>query len=112
MKTKLIITEAQYERLKEKINEETAHASIVRQMREDLDKNYEPIEKYVREGGEYFEKSMVKVKADEEEITPKALFEFLKYKYKQNDDFTKQVIRDWMFGNITDDNCLSKHVAL
>ena len=111
MKKKLIITESQLERLKLRITE-GAHSSIVKQMKEELDMNYSPIEKFVREGGEYFEKPMIMVKADEEAITPKALYEYMKSKYKAGDEFTKQVIRDWMHGNITDDHRLSKNVAL
>lgn len=112
MKKKLIITEAQLKRLEQMLEENTAHSSLVKQMKSELDKNYEPIEKYVREGGEYFEKPMVKVKADDECISPKSLFEYLKFKYKVNDEFTKQVIRDWMFGNITDDFRLSKNISM
>lgn len=112
MKKKLIITEGQLERLKQYITEGAAHSSIVKQMKEELDTNYEPIEKFVREGGEYFEKPMIMVKADEEAITPKSLYEYMKSKYKTGDEFTKQVIRDWMYGNITDDYRLSKNVAI
>ena len=36
----------------------------------------------------------------------------MKSKYKTGDEFTKQVIRDWMYGNITDDYRLSKNVPL
>ena len=109
---KIIITESQYERLRMKLNEGGVHASIVKQMKEELDTNYEPIEKFVREGGEYFEKPMIMVKADNEAITPKSLFEYLKYKYKVGGEFTKQVIRDWMYGKITDDYHLSKNVSI
>lgn len=111
MKKRLIITESQLERLKLNLNE-SSHSKIVKQMKDEMDKNYAPIEKFVREGGEYFEKPMVMVKADEEAITPKDLYEYMKSKYKTGDEFTKQVIRDWMYGNITDDYRLSKNVAL
>jgi hypothetical protein len=59
-----------------------------------------------------FETPMVMVKADEESITPKDLYEYMKYKHKMGDEFTKQVIRDWMFGNITDGYLLSKNVTM
>jgi hypothetical protein len=111
MKKRLIITESQLNMLKLSLNE-NAHSSLVKRMKEELDMNYTPIEKFVREGGEYYEKPMVMVKADEEAITPKDLFEYLKYKYKVGEEFTKQVIKDWMFGKITDDYRLSKNVAL
>lgn len=112
MKKRLIITESQLERLKKVITESTAHSSVVKQMKNELDNNYAPIEKFVREGGEYFEKAMIMIKADEELITPKAIFEYLKSKYKTGDDFTKQVINDWVHGKITDDYRLSKNVPM
>ena len=59
-------------RFQPNINEANAHSNIVKQMKEDLDKNYQPIEKFMREGGEYYEKPMIKIMADEEVITPKA----------------------------------------
>ena len=111
MKKRLIITETQLERLKMSLNE-TAHSSLVKRRKEELDMNYTPIEKFVREGGEYYEKPMVMVKADEEAITPKALYEYMKYKYKVGEAFIQQVIKDWMYGKITDDYRLSKNVAL
>ena len=112
MKKKLIITESQLVRLKRNINESAVHSSMVKRMKEELDTNYAPVEKFVREGGEYFEKPMIMVKADEEVITPKSLYEYLKSKYKTGDDFTQQVIRDWVDGKITDDYRLSKNVTL
>lgn len=112
MKTKLIITESQYERLLTRINEGTVHSNLVKEMKAELDKNYEPIEKYVREGGDYSDTPMIRIKADGEEITPKSLYEYLKYKYKANDEFTKQVVRDWMCGGISDDYRLTKNIAL
>jgi hypothetical protein len=112
MKKKLIITESQLERLKSTINESVVHSNMVKRMKEDLDKNYQPIEKFVREGGEYESRPMIMVNADEETITPKDLYEYLKYKYKMGETFTKQVIRDWVDGKITDDFRLSKNVAL
>ena len=112
MSKRIKITEKQLNKLKSTIREGHVHSNIVMKMKEDLDKNYQPIEKFVREGGEYYEKPMIMVKADEEVITPKALFEYLKYRYKMNDDFTKQVIRDWVDGKITEDGRLSKNIAL
>ena len=109
MKTKLIITESQYKRI---ILETNIHSGLVKQMKEFLDMSYEPTESVMREGGEYFNKPMIKVKADEEIISPKNLYEYMKYKFEAGDEFTKQVIRDWMFNKITDDYQLSRNVAL
>ena len=112
MKKKIIITEAQLGKLKQSIQEGEAFTRMVERIKKDLDKNYEPMLGVVREGGEYSEQPMIKIKIDGESITPKALFDYLKYKYKMGDDFTKQVIKDWVFGKITDDNRLSKNVTL
>ena len=51
MKKKLIITEGQLQRLKTTLTENAMHSRIVKQMKEELDLNYEPVEKFVREGG-------------------------------------------------------------
>lgn len=112
MKTKLIITESQFSVLKDYISESTAHSTIVKQMKKELDANYKPISKFVREGGEYSEQPMIQINADEEAITPKDLYEYMKNKYSVGSDFIKQVIRDWVDGKITKDYRLSKNVSL
>jgi hypothetical protein len=111
MSSKIIITEKQYRAIKTHILESGFLHQIVEKMKADLDRNYEPMVGVMREGGEYFEKPMIKIKADGEAITPKALFEYLSYKYKFNPEFIKQLITDWMFGRIQD-NKLSKNVSL
>jgi hypothetical protein len=112
MKNKLIITESQLVRLKKVLSEEYGHAGLVKKLKEFLDANYTPTETYVREGGEYRNMPMVKVNVDEEIISPKALYEYMKYKFEMGDDFTKQVIKDWIFGRISDDYQLTKNVPL
>lgn len=129
MKKKLIITESQLERLKIILNEENRHALVVKQLKTELDSNYEPIEKYVRKGGEYSPTAMVKSLTDEEEISVKELYDYMKYKHgigdesidetndtshnnKPSKEFLKQVIEDWMFGKINDDYSLSKIIPL
>jgi hypothetical protein len=109
---KIKITEGQLERLKKNIVEGAVHSNLVKQIKLELDKNYRPVDKFVRQGGEYFEKKMIEVLADGELITPKSLFEYMKYKYKLNDEFIKQVITDWTFGKIDDDYGLSKNISL
>ena len=56
--------------------ESSLHTTMVKNMKEDLDRNYKPVDKYVREGGEYFEKPMIEVIADGEIISPKSLYEY------------------------------------
>jgi hypothetical protein len=115
MKKRLIITESQLERLKTMLNENKTRNLIVKQLKGALDSNYEPIEKYVRKGGEYSPSVMVKVKVDDEEITLKDLLEYLDFKFKfkgENNEFLKQVISDWMFGKIDSDFNLSKNIGI
>jgi hypothetical protein len=112
MKKKLIITENQYNMITRLITEANIHSSMVKQMKEFLDYSYEPVENFVREGGEFNTKHMVKVKVNEEIISTKDLYEYMKYKFKMGEEFTKQVIRDWMFNKITDDYQLSKNVTM
>lgn len=115
MKKKLIITETQLKRLKVKLNEETQHAMTVNKIKTELNNHYEPIEKYVRKGGEYNSTTMVKNKVDEEEISIADLFSYLKHQFKiddKNNKFLEQIITDWVSGNIGDDNTLSRNVPL
>jgi hypothetical protein len=97
------ITEAQYENLNNTLLESKSQTFIIKQLKEFLDKSYEPTMSLVRHGGEYFESPMLKVKIDGEMITPKALYEYLVYKFKLNKDFIKQVIIDWINGDIKND---------
>ena len=99
-------------KLKSTLSENHRFTSMVKQMAEDLTANYSPSENYVREGGEYSTKRMIKVNLDEELISPKALFEYMKSKYKMGDEFTQQVINDWYFGRFKEDYGLSKNVPL
>lgn len=110
MSVKLIITERQLEVLKN-LQENNFHSSLVEKLVNDLNRNYEPMIGVVREEGEYYEEPMVKIKVDGTSTTPKDLYEYLKAKYKLGTEFTQQVIKDWMFGNIKD-NRLSKNVPL
>ena len=111
MGTKLIITESQYNRLKTRLNEVNVHASLVEKLVTDLNMNYEPMIGVVREDEEFHEVPMVKIKADQSNTTPRELFNYFKKKYKLGNEFTQQVIRDWMFGKIQD-NKLSRNVAI
>lgn len=111
MKKKLIITNNQYNRLVT-ITESTAHSSMVKTIKEFLDNAYEPVQRFVREGGEYHERPMVMVKLDEEIISVENLYEYVKSKFNMGEEFTKQVIRDWMFNKISEDYQLSKNVSM
>lgn len=109
---KLIINKSQLLNLKQNISEGLSHSNLVKRIKTELDMNYQPINKFIRKGGEYFDQLMIMVKADEETIKPKDLFEYLKSKYKVGDTFIKQVITDWINGEISDDYTLTKNVTL
>lgn len=109
---KIKLTESQLIRLESRLLENTAHSNLVKQIKTELDNNYKPTMKFVKKGGEYFEEPMILVLADEEIISAKSLFEYVKFKYKVNDEFIKQVISDWMYGKIDDSFTLSKNIAL
>lgn len=112
MGTKLIITESQLDRLKTFISESVVYSDIVKQIHTDLTANYTPTDNFVRKGGEYSNKRMIKVNVDDEIISPKALFDYLQYKYDVGDAFIKQIITDWMSGSISDTYQLTKNVPL
>ena len=112
MKKKLIITETQLNRLKLILKEESVHQNMVKDMKDELDNNYEVVEKYVKEGGDYTSNKMFKIKIDDEVITAEKLYKYFKNKYKVGSQFIKQVIKDWVDGNITDDYGLSKNVPV
>lgn len=88
------------------------YSSVVKQIKDELDANYTTTQSYVRKGGDYITQTMIKVNVDDEIISPKSLYEYLKFKYKMGDEFTKQVIKDWVNGKITDNFTLSKNVPI
>lgn len=112
MRKKIIITESQLKTLKQNIFEVNAHSHMVKTLKEFLDEYYERVDTFVREGGEYFNEIMIKNKIDEELMSAKSLFEYMKYKFDVNEEFIKQVIRDWVSGTINDDYQLTKNVPL
>ena len=110
---KIKITETQSKMLaKLEINEASDHELMVKKIVDDLNLNYEPIVGTYRKGGEYFEKPIVKIKADGETTTPKELLTYLKFKNKSlSEKFIRQVLLDWVNGDI-DGYSLSKNVSL
>jgi hypothetical protein len=112
MGKKIKISENQFESLKQRLVEGSIHSNIVKQMKEYLDANYKPSENYVKEGGEYKPKKMFEINVDGELITPKALYDHMRYKFNMSEEFTKQVIRDWSAGRIDDTYLLSKNIPI
>ncbi len=111
MVKKIIITERQVQVIKKNIIENDMHENLVERMVADLNNNYEPMMGVMREDGEYREEPMVKIKVDNTETSIKRLYQYFKKKYKLGNEFTQQVIKDWMFGKIKD-NRLSKNVSI
>lgn len=112
MGKKIIISENQFNSLKERLVETSVYSNVVKQMKEYLDANYTPSENYVKEGGEYKPKKMFEINVDGELISPKSLYDHMLYKFNMGEEFTKQVIRDWSAGRIDDTYMLSKIVPI
>jgi hypothetical protein len=94
------------------LNESSDHELMVKKVVDDLNLNYEPVVGTYRTGGEYFEKPIIKIKADGEKITPQRLLDYLQYKNPSlGDEFLKQVILDWVNGDL-DEYSLSKNVRM
>ena len=111
MKKKLIITEKQYERIKNMLSESNDYQIIVNSIVEDLNNNYvRAVETYL-DGNEYKKRKVFEVVVDERIITPEELLEYFKDKYKLGENFLKQVITDWCDYKIVD-GALSKNVGL
>ena len=110
---KIVITERQREILaKFELNEANDYELIIKKIVDDLNLNYEPVVGTYRQGGEYFEKPIVKIKADGQTTTPKELLDYLKFKNKSaGEKLLRQILLDWVNGNL-DDYKLSKNVGL
>ncbi len=110
---RIIITERQREVLaKFQLNEANDYEYIVKNIVDDLNLNYEPVVGTYRQGGEYFEKPIVKIKVDGQTTTPKELLDYLKYKNKSaGDKLLRQILKDWVNGDI-ENYTLSKNVGL
>lgn len=106
--SRLIISERQLLMLETTLKENADHDIILNNILDDINSNYEMTNSTYRQGGEYFNKPMIKIKIDGEMITPKDLLSYLKYKYKVSDAFLKQVILDWVNGN----DKLTKNISL
>jgi len=110
---KIIITERQKEILtKFELNETNRYDILVKKVVDDLNLNYEPIVGTYRKGGEYFEKPIIKIKADGQTTSPKELLDYLKFKNKSvGDKLLRQIILDWVNGDIKN-YTLTKNVGL
>jgi len=113
MGKRIIIREGQLKTLVGHIKENSDHTTMVKNIQDDLDKNYSPEVMTQRQGGEYFEKPSFVIKADGSMTTGKNLLRYLSMKYGDmvGDIFIKQVIRDWADDSIRD-GYLSKNVSM
>jgi len=113
MKKKLIITENQLNNLVGSICEVTNKERVTNKIISFLNSNYETTKGTYKEGGEFHEKAMFINKVNDEMITVKSLFDYLKYKFDGiSDEFIKQIITDFSKGNLKDGNKLSKNVKM
>jgi hypothetical protein len=110
---RILITENQKSRLINAIlSESSDYAIIVKEIVDFVDLNYRTDIGTYRKGGEYFEKPIIIVNVDDEMITPKDLLLYLGYKFKLiNKDLLKQIMLDWINGDIRDYN-LTKNISL
>lgn len=113
MKTKLIITESQYNRVIKPLLNESILSNILDEVVTDLDKNYERVTATIKDNHDYVNKPRFKVIVDDSVITAKDLLDYMKYKYhdKCGEDFLKQAIDDWYHDKIKN-GMLSKNITL
>ena len=102
MKKRLIITQEQYNILRESVR--SSQEQVIDEMKKELSANYSIEPTLARGEGDYIKKPMVKVLADEQFITPHDLFEYLNKKYASNyqisnPEFIQQIIKDWVDGD-------------
>ena len=112
MTKKVIISERQLRVIADYISEANQQEALIKKIKADLDLNYEPSNGTYKKGGEYFEEPMIMNKVNQELMTPKSLFDYMKYKYELGDNFIKQIIDDWYKGNLNDSDRLSKNVSM
>lgn len=111
MKQKLIISETQYNKLTEFINESNIYKSYVEEIVKFLELNYKKaIEKY-RDGNDYKQRKVFEIKADGDIISPKDLVNYLESKFDVGENFLKQLLNDWCENKIKDGK-LSKNIGL
>lgn len=113
MKTKIIITESQYNRLIKPMLNESVLSIVLDDIISDLDKNYDRVTATIKGYRDYQNKPRIKVLVDGSIITAQQLLNYLKGKYKDKcgEDFLKQVIDDWYHENIKN-GMLSKNITL
>lgn len=112
-RNKILINERQYNMLKKQVNESAIFTKMVKIIITELVSNYEPVMTHELEGKDYKANVKVKKKVDNQEISVDALLVYLKTKFKGvSKEFIKQVIIDWVNGDIGDDFSLTKNVSL
>ena len=112
MKNKLIISESQFYRLKLNLKENSPHSVMVEQIKNELDSNYEIVEKFIQNDIDYTSKIMFKIKVSEEIIDVNDLITYMVDKHNVSEGFMEQLIKDWVDNKISSDNQLSKNVLL
>lgn len=109
-KNKLIITEEQLAMIANVIKEDAIHKSLIKQVGDYLTKYYTPSFGTYKEKGVYNNEPMIQNKIDEELITPKNLLKHLIDKFKLDQEFLSQIIRDWYDGKLDSNYLLSQNI--
>lgn len=113
MKRKLIITENQLQLLTKLLTEDTDHATAVKSVVRNLNKNYRKAIETFRDGNEYNQRKAFEIIFDGQLISGKDLLEYFKLRYNYGVEFLKQVINDWCDGYPGLNNgMLSKNIGL
>jgi len=111
MGKKIKIRENQLNHIINYVNENEQIHNIIKTIVDDVRNNYEPALGTFDNGSDYSLTNIITNKISGEEISPKALFNYLTNKYtKVNDELIKQIIDDWYSGNLSKDYKLSKNV--
>ena len=111
MRKKIIITESQLSKLNYFIMESTRHELAVKEVSEELSKNYRKALETYRDANEYKQRKVFEIRYDGQLISPENLLKYFKLKYNYGDKFLEQIITDWCDDNIKDGR-LSKNVGL
>ena len=109
MSRKLKITEEQFSMIVEHLQEKSVERVV-----EYLENYYKASTGTYRKGGEYHDQPMIANEVDGEMMTPKSLFQHLKYKFNMGDDFLQQIVRDWYDGKFENNSnySLSRNVKM
>lgn len=113
MGKRIKITEQQVGVIIDSIFEDNNRERMVGKISGFLNQNYEPTKGTYKQGGEYHETGMLINKVNDEMITIKSVFDYIKYKFEGiSEEFIKQILVDFMKGNLSKNNNISSNVQM